>query len=103
MTTIHMDWGRLELRAEGHAGAGTAGNDLICAGISAITGTLAQYLLRYEWLMRPEIEMEPGQCRIRAKPLPGRRRQAQEAYRMAMDGLEMLARQFPDHVRTEED
>lgn len=99
MTTIRMDWRSLELTAEGHAGGGEYGKDIICAGISAITHTLAQYLLRYEHTMWPVIRMKPGAAYIRGRPLPGYRRRTREAFRQAMDGLQAFAEQYPDHVR----
>lgn len=99
MTTIRMDWRSLELTAEGHAGGGEYGQDIICAGISAITHTLAQYLLRYEHTMWPMIRMKPGAAYIRGRPIPGYRRRTREAFRQAMDGLQAFAEQYPDHVR----
>lgn len=99
MTTIRMDWRSLELTAEGHAGGGEYGKDIICAGISAITHTLAQYLLRYEHMMWPVIRMKPGAAYIRGRPIPGYRRRTREAFRQAMDGLQAFAEQYPDHVR----
>ena len=99
MTTIRMDWKSLELTAEGHAGGGEYGKDIICAGISAITHTLAQYLMRYEHTIWPVIRMKPGAAYIRGRPIPGYRRRTREAFRQAMDGLQAFAEQYPDHVR----
>lgn len=99
MTTIRMDWKSLELTAEGHAGGGAYGEDVICAGISAIVQTLAQYLLRYELLMWPIIRLQPGASYIRGRPVPGYRRRTREAFRQAMDGLMIMAEQYPNHVR----
>lgn len=99
MTTIRMDWKSLELTAEGHAGGGEVGRDIICAGISAIINSLGQYLLRYEHMMRPIIRLHPGASYIRGRPVPGYRRRAREAFRQAMDGLQNLADQYPNHAR----
>ena len=99
MTTIRMDWKSLELTADGHAGGGTIGQDIICAGISAIIHSLAQYLLRYEHMMWPVIRLHPGASYIRGRPIPGYKRRTREAFRQAMDGLMILAEQYPNNVR----
>lgn len=103
MTTIHMDWKRMELTAEGHAGAGERGEDIVCAGISAIMTCLGQYLLRYEHRMRPELTLKSGVSRIRARPVIGWRRKAKAAFRQALDGLMITAECYPDHARIKEE
>ena len=37
MTTITINWRELSLTAKGHACAGNFGEDIVCAGISALT------------------------------------------------------------------
>ena len=101
MTRIRMDWRRMELTAVGHAGSGPKGEDLVCCAISAITTTLAEYLINVKGA-RATYDMEDGACRIRAKPLPGWRRRTREAYRQAMIGLEQLAEQYPEYVQIRE-
>ncbi len=99
MTTIRMSWKALELKAEGHAGGGDYGQDIICAGVSAIIQSLAQYLLRYSHTMWPVIRLEPGSSYIRGRPIPGARKRTREAFRQAMDGLQMIADQHPQNVK----
>ena len=103
MTRIRMDWKRLELTAEGHAGAGEIGEDIVCAGISAIFTALGQYLLRYEHLTRPVLELRSGESKIRGRPLPGWRRRTKAAFRQAADGLMIMAECYPDHASFKED
>ena len=103
MTTIHMNWGKLELTAEGHTGSAPAGQDIICAGISAIITGLGQYLLADEDGLRPELEIEPGYTTIRARPLIWKWRKAKAAFYQAMLGLELIAEQHAEYVRIEEE
>ena len=103
MTKIHMDWKRLELTAEGHANAGNYGEDIVCAGISAIITALGQYMLRYEKTMRPELTLRSGVSRIRARPARGWEERAREAFRQAVDGLELMAESYADHVSIKEE
>ena len=103
MTTIHMNWKKLELRAEGHAGAGNYGEDIVCAGISAIVTSLGQYLLRYELCMRPELTLISGESKIRARPIYGWKKRTKEAFQQAVDGLTVMAECYPKHVRIEEE
>jgi len=102
MTRITMDWDRLELTAEGHAGAAEKGRDIVCAGISAIMTCLGQYMLRYELVMRPALSMQEGESKIRGRPLPGWRRRTRAAFRQAADGLAIMAESYPDYVTYEE-
>ena len=101
MTRIRMDWRRMELTAVGHAGSAPKGADLVCCAISAITTTLAEYIINVKGA-RAVYDMEEGACRIRAKPLPGWRRRTINAYKQAMMGLEQLADQYPEYVSIRE-
>ena len=102
MTRICMDWRRLELTAEGHAGAARKGEDIVCAGISAIITALGQYMLRYELVMRPALSLREGESKIRGRPVPGWKARTKEAFRQACDGLKIMAESYPDHVSFEE-
>ena len=103
MTTIHMDWRRLELRAEGHANAGNHGEDIVCAGVSAIMTCLGQYMLRYELSMRPELTLRSGESKIRARPIYGWKKRTREAFQQAVDGLTIMAECYPTHGKIEEE
>ena len=101
MTRIRMDWRRMELTAVGHAGSAPKGADLVCCAISAITTTLAEYIINVKGA-RAVYDMEEGACRIRAKPLPWKKKQCAEAYRQAMTGLNQLEEQYPEYISIEE-
>ena len=101
MTIINMDWRKLDLQAEGHAGSAPKGEDLVCCAISAITTTLAEYLINVKGA-RAKYDMHDGSCRIRAKPLPWKKKQCEEAYKQAMTGLEQLSDQYPEYITVRE-
>ena len=103
MTIIHMSWKKLELTAAGHANNAPKGQDIVCAGISAIVTTLGQYLLADEKWLRPEISLAPGNTMIRARPRIWKRKKAKEAYYQAILGLQLIAEQYPGNVLIEEE
>lgn len=79
---------------EGHAGYAEAGQDIVCAGVSAIVQTLIQSV---EDLTTDVIEytMQPGFVEIRFLTLSGESRVLLDS---AMIGLEMIADAHPHHA-----
>ena len=107
MTRIRMDWEQMALTAEGHAaGGGPAGQNIICAGISAITQSLLNYLMEEEAVGHVELKWhmneKNGTLRIRAKPEAGHWRTTKACYRMAMTGLKAIRDNYPDEIEIEE-
>lgn len=107
MTRIRMDWEQMALTAEGHAvGGGPAGQNIICAGISAITQSLLNYLMEEEAVGHVELKWhmneKNGTLRIRAKPEAGHWRTTKACYRMAMTGLKAIRENYPDEIEIEE-
>lgn len=98
--------GTLHLNAEGHAGAGRMGEDVVCAGISALVCTLGEAVWRlYEQGMLervPRVEIETGTARIIAQPKAQFRESTLMAFWMAELGLGMLMQAYPDNCRMEE-
>ena len=107
MTMIRMDWDKLTLKADGHAGGGPAGMDIICAGISAITQALLNYLQDQEekgfvdltWGMN----IKSGSLRIRAKPYAGHVSTTKACFQMTMIGLKAIEETYPGHIEIKED
>ena len=103
MTTIRMDWKTLELTAEGHAGGGPRGQNIICAGISALTEALLnQLLLENPAGTKYKIDEDRGIIRIRANPTEKSRARIRDYYRVIMTGLKAWEQAFPENVKTEE-
>lgn len=106
MTRIRMDWENLTLTAEGHAGAGTAGNDIVCAGISVLTQTLLNTLLdakaRGRTRLKWEMDEEKGLLKIDATPYEMNRHEIWSYFRMTAIGLRAIAQHYPEHIKITE-
>lgn len=81
------------LEADGHAGSGPAGEDLVCAAFSMLMYTLRANL---EDVRPPglEISMEPGRVRMRCSY----NTKARAAMEFTRRGVEILARAYPGCV-----
>lgn len=86
------------VKIRGHAGYAPRGQDIVCAGVTALTQTLVESL---EALTGNEIkyDMSPGRVDIEIE-------NPDEDAQLLMDsflvGIEMIADEFPECVRVEE-
>lgn len=84
---------RCRLYVEGHAAYGPEGADIVCAGVSALVGTLHLYA------------KECGNCRhLRTEAAPGRfflscRGGLGAAFDLTVRGLKAIANSYPHNVR----
>lgn len=78
----------------GHAGYALPGQDIVCAGVSALVQTLIQSI---EELTPDTIQydMQPGTVDIKFRNLSG---QAQLLVNSFFVGLELIAGEYPDNV-----
>ena len=96
MITIVMSTDRVKIR--GHANYAPHGQDIVCAGVTALTQALVESL---ETLTGNEIkyDMSPGRVDIEIKD-------PDEDAQLLMDsflvGVYTIADEFPEHVRVEE-
>ena len=100
MTAVTYEPQGWHLRIEGHAGAAPAGEDLVCAAVSALGWTLiacvsddpgfrsAVYLCENKAIMD-----------VRCDPEDRKQDEAAAIYKTIMTGLRRLGEQYPDHVR----
>ncbi len=84
------------IKIRGHAGYAPQGQDIVCAGVTALTQTLVESL---ETLTGNEIkyDMSPGRVDIEIKD-------PDEDAQLLMDsfvGVEMIADEFPEYIRVE--
>ena len=85
------------VKIRGHAGYAPRGQDIVCAGLTALTQTLVESL---ETLTGNEIkyDMSPGRVDIEIKD-------PDEDAQLLMDsffvGAEMIADEFPEYIRME--
>lgn len=95
MITIVMSADRVKIR--GHAGYAPQGQDIVCAGVTALTQTLVESI---EGLTGNEIkyDMSPGRVDIEIG-------NPDEDAQLLMDsflvGIEMIADEFPEYIRVE--
>lgn len=88
-----------EIVAEGHAGAGEAGHDIVCAAVSMLMQTL-EARARERPGYYPMIEKREDVALIRVRCLPDSSEAArcQEMYDTIRAGFRALAAQYPEHV-----
>lgn len=85
-----------DLAIQGHAGYSDAGNDIVCAGVSAIAYTLLGFLDRIsDDIESTSAQVKSGDLRVKCK---GGEKTAL-AYDMAMIGLQQIAMKYPRHVK----
>lgn len=101
MTTITYSPQNLTLAIRGHAEYAEAGKDIVCASVSILGMTIAQFAgkLKDEGLANPEIIVEKGDLYIDINP---------NTYTYYEDvlwvvdnmcaGFKLLAQQYPDNV-----
>jgi uncharacterized protein YsxB (DUF464 family) len=87
----------------GHAGAGGAGEDIVCAGVSALAQTAVNALEAIAGV-HARVLVAPGLLVLRLpKGLPPRRRRtARVILRTAFQGFTDIAAAYPQHVRITE-
>ena len=98
--------GSLHMKATGHAGAASKGQDLVCAGVSTLAQTLAEAVERlyYQGMLRrcPRVELYEGNAEIIAQPKPDFRAEAAMVFWTVQNGIAALAESFPENVALEE-
>ncbi len=96
MITIAMSTDSVKIR--GHANYAPHGQDIVCAGVTALTQTLVESL---ETLTGNEIkyDMSPGRVDIEIKDPD---EDAQLLLDSFLVGVYMIADEFPEYIRVEE-
>ena len=98
MTRILYDERDFSLSAEGHAGAGERGSDLVCAAVSALMETLAAAVSARKEALRPRVLRAPGRYLVSCSPAKSQRALCRAVFRTVFTGLELVANQYPDFV-----
>ena len=92
MIQIYMDGSKIIVK--GHAGFAPPGQDIVCAGISALTQTLVQALD----VLAPEeaaFYIEPGKAAIQFQTHSEKSRLLARSFFI---GVEMIAQTYPENV-----
>ena len=83
----------------GHAGSGPFGEDLVCAGASALLYTLIKYLDKLEDEFEPEVFEYNGRINICLDPPVSLMHDARLLFEAFATGFEMLSKDYPDNVK----
>ena len=106
MTKIEYNIDKMFLYADGHAGGGEPGKDIICAGVSVLTQALLNALNDEEEKGRLAVwwMMEPGRIRIRVESVKSWKYGliAKSYFTMAITGLKDIAGKYPEYIEIEE-
>lgn len=97
--TYYRDYNRVTVR--GHAGTAPEGHDLVCAAVSAITGTLAanmEQLAQNGAVRAPCIRLSKGDAEIGGTPRHGYKSLVQMVASSICVGFELLAEKYPEAV-----
>ena len=88
------------LKAEGHAGYAIKGDDIVCASVSTIFYTLANYLeqIGAEDLVGSDEDDFIIECKALFQD-----EAVHTAFRMSVFGLSLIAEQYPDNVSVTEE
>lgn len=86
---------RFHLTAQGHAGYGPKGTDIVCAAVSIILQSVAEYALESNVLEVVNLKLQEGDGDIDI-------RGESECFDMALIGLEMIAETYPENVQMAE-
>lgn len=90
-----------QLTIEGHAGAAPAGEDLVCAGVSAIWHTLAANAMAWkdmDYLMDLRMQEIEGYCQMSYVPRSRWKNLLAAICGGVVLGLEWMAREYPEFV-----
>lgn len=101
MITVRYDLNEYLLDIGGHAEYAPHGQDIVCAAVSALSQTLAAWLLDYAPCMEgaPEIEAGEGRLHIQCSPRSVWRCEVLLLYQFVIKGLRQIAGEYPQHVQ----
>ena len=96
MTAITYEPNAYRFTADGHAQGGEYGQDIVCAAVSMLTGTLASALECYG--MENTAVIRDGFVEIRALPGKQQEQRCRTIFETVAAGAELLAAKEPGHV-----
>ncbi len=105
MIKINYEPNFLKLTVKGHAGAEKKGEDVICAGVSAIVGTLAAAVenmfnggaIKEGYKLR----LKDGEACISVRAKEGYKATVRLNFDNIILGLRLIAEKYPEHVSFE--
>ena len=102
MIRVTYDRSVNRLLAEGHAGRGAPGHDLVCAAVSALVLTLATNVAslatQEKALRRQKLKLGEGEACISCLPYPRMRQVTMMIFDTVCSGFELLQTLYPEHL-----
>lgn len=100
---IYQTIWRYGIRISGHAGHGTEGNDIVCAGVSVLLQALANYIEAHTEELNCKIlvmNIEKGDSNIQFCDISQKsfNNMLRAIFDMTTDALEDLANQYPECI-----
>lgn len=93
-----------EVKAEGHAGAGEYGQDIVCAAVSVLLQTLANEVVeaaRAGLLAVGVVAHGDGWMKVKATPTAQTQDMVEAWVELVQDGIDALAESYPENVELE--
>ena len=91
---------QFSVTVKGHAGAGEPGQDIVCAGVSALMFAMTR---RGERRFRAQTGEESGYAFVRCYPRPEDEALCHEMLCTGLTGLRAIAASYPECVRVREE
>ena len=91
----------LYLTAQGHSGHAARGQDIVCAGISAIINALGFWLSKQSGRLCPGetvLDFAKGRAVVRCVPKNADREIVLQMFKFAIDGISLIAGEYPECV-----
>lgn len=102
MTRVEYSPDEMRIEVKGHAGGGQIGEDLVCAAVSALTGTLEEvFLVQHDMQGFIQKQSEGPVFRAWVQGTSPLKAQAFVVMETIATGLAALAEQFPECVSFE--
>lgn len=92
---------RVELWVTGHAGAADEGKDIVCAAVSALVESFADWAYKKNspnghWSC--DIDIEKGNADILCDVTSEHKAALSAAFEMTVNGLESIAKEYPEYI-----
>lgn len=100
MTEVKFKPKTLELSVEGHAEYAEKGKDIVCASVSILFYTLADSLENSGLLAKPlKKTVKEGKCSLKAVPIEQYLSNVEMIYWTILNGINLLAEDYPENVK----
>ena len=102
MINIKYNPKTMRITIKGHAGTAPAGQDIVCAGVSAVFYNLANVLKYYPddaWKKPIEFKDESGNAALKVYPKAELEANVRHEYAYCFIGFQMLAEAYPERIQ----